>query len=224
MKKVFILIFVGLLSCDFKNKNNESLTIDDIDSTILYVDTTTVLGEHYKAIFRTDNVLYVTKSNGDTILKESDLFQNFEFKDFNNDGHNDLMISYISNNPIQDLFLFDTDKMDFKKVKDFSNYLESKPITGTKYYYSYHRSGCADMNWDSDLFYLDQFSTICIGNISGRQCDGDKFGIYINLIDGDSKRLIEVLPIETIESYPDTKWGLIKEYWTRNYNKFEKGQ
>lgn len=80
------------------------------------------------------------------------------------------------------------------------------------------------MNWDSDLFYIDQFSTYCIGNISGRQCDGDKFGIYINRIDGDSKKLIETLPIETIDNYPDNKWGLIKEYWARNYNKFESGQ
>ena len=224
MERVLIILFVGLISCDFKSKDKESLTSEHIDSTILHVDTTTVLGEYYKAIFRTDNILYVTNSNGDTILKEADLFQNFEFKDFNGDGNNDLMINYISNIPIKDLFLFDIETMKFRKVKDFSEYPESEPITGTKYYYYYHRSGCADMNWDSDLFYIDQFSTYRIGNISGRQCDGDKFGIYINRIDGDSMKLIETLPIETIDNYPDNKRGLIKKYWEKNYNRFDSGQ
>jgi hypothetical protein len=222
MTRLTLLWSVVLLSsCSTKK---ELVEVKSIDSTILHVDTTTVLGEHYKAIFRTDNMLYVTKANGDTVLKESNLVPDFEFSDFNGDGHRDLLISYISNIPVKDLFLFDIHERNFKKVEGFSNYPESKPITGTPYFYSYHRSGCADMNWDSDLFYIDQFKTNLIGNISGKQCEGEKIGILITRIDGEAKKLIDTFPIEAIDNYPENKWGFVKEYWTKNYNKFNGSQ
>ncbi len=196
------------------------IEVNSMDSTILRIDTTTILGEHYKVIYRTDNMLYVTKANGDTVLKESNLFGDFEFSDFNGDGHSDLLINYVSNIPIKDLFLFDINKQNFKRVEGFSNYPESKPIIGTPYFYSYHRSGCADMNWDSDLFYIDQFKTNLIGNISGKQCEGEKFGIIITRIDGEARKLIDTFAIEAIENYQENKWGFIKKYWTENYTKF----
>jgi hypothetical protein len=221
LKRLLLILCVGLISCDFKSKTQETLVVVDNDTTILHTDTTTILGEKYKAVFRTVRFLYVIKSNRDTVLKEPDLFYQFEFIDFNQDGNKDLLISYVSNIPVKDLLLFDSVGKKFKKVKNFTKYPEPEPITGTRYYYSYHRMGCADMNWDSDLFYIDNFDTHCVGNISGRQCEGEKPGIFINQVTGDSRKLIETLSIETIDKYSNGKQGLIKEYWTKNYDKFK---
>ena len=79
------------------------------------------------------------------------------------------------------------------------------------------------MNWDSDLFYIDNFKAIRIGNIAGRQCDnrdGEKDAVYIHKVYGDKEKLFKTLPIDTIGKYKDFKWGFIKEYWTKNYKLF----
>ncbi len=70
---------VLLSSCSAKK---ELIEVKSIDSTILYADTTTVLGEHYRATFTSDNILSISKTNGDTVLKESNLFGDFEFSEF----------------------------------------------------------------------------------------------------------------------------------------------
>jgi hypothetical protein len=195
----------------------------DIDSTIVYADSAKIKGEFYIAFYKTDDVLYVVNSKGDTVLKASDLYSNFEFDDFNADGFKDIRIHYMSNVPVvQDLLLFDKTERKFKLVDDFSSFPDPNPIKGTKYYYSYHRSGCADMNWDSDLFYLASFKAIRIGNISGYECENRdiKNGIYIRKIKGDQKTLQKTIPINILEKYKDYKWGFIKDYWTKNYKRF----
>ncbi len=79
------------------------------------------------------------------------------------------------------------------------------------------------MNWDSDLFYIQDFKAVKVANISGIGCSdkvGKKDGIYVSKLRGDKKRLMQTLPISTIERFKDYKWGFIKEYWTKNYRKF----
>lgn len=196
-----------------------------IDTTLYHVDSAIILGEKYIAIYKTNDTLYVLNKKSDTILKLPDLHPNFEFNDFNGDNAKDIRIHYLSNVPaIQDLLLFVKSKRNFKLVKDFSNFPDPNPIKGTKYYYSYHRSGCADMNWDSDLFYIENYKAIRIGNISGRQCDnrdGEKDAVYIHKVYNEKEILFKTLPIDTLKSYKDFKWGFIKEYWTKNYKLFK---
>lgn len=199
-------------------------TENRIDTTLLHVDSTKVLGKSYLAIYKTNDTLYVLNEKADTILKAGDLHPNFEFDDFNGDGLKDIRIHYSSNVPaIQDLLLFDKQKKNFRLVDKFSDFPDPNPIKGTNYYYSYHRSGCADMNWDSDLFYLSNFKAIRIGNISGRQCDnrdGEKDGVYIYKIRNNKETLYRTLPIDTIWKYKNFKWDFIKEYWTKNCKLF----
>ncbi|NRS90343.1 hypothetical protein HNQ02_003283 [Flavobacterium sp. 7E] len=193
------------------------------DSTIIHKDSVVILGDFYKAIYKSDDFLYVTNSQGDTIVKESYLHPNFEFDDFNNDNLKDIRIHYMGNGAaVQNLLLFDKYKKTFILVKDFSNFPDPLPIKGTKYYYSYHRSGCADMNWGSDLFYIDNYKTICIGNVTGYMCDekDEKYGIYIYKIIAKKEVFIKKLPISTLGKYKDWKWGFIKEYWNTNFMKF----
>ncbi|MCF1193123.1 hypothetical protein LRR18_16160 [Mangrovimonas sp. AS39] len=195
-----------------------------IDSTILRVESETIDDMLYTATIRTDYTLCLTDSIGKIVFKIENSYPNIEFIDFDNDGNKDLMISYISNVPgIQDFVKYDSKGKSFKLIENFPKYPDSKPIKGTKYFYSYHRSGCADMNWDSDLFYIEDFKTIKIGNISGRECNNEGIddGIYIYKIRVDNKDLIETLPIDTINKFQDYKWGFIADYWTKKYNEFK---
>lgn len=198
-------------------------TGSSIDSSIVYADSAVILDEVYKVLYKANDMLYVLNPKNDTILKAADLHQNFEFDDFNADGMKDIRVHFLGNVPFDELLLFDKTKKNFRLVKDFHDFPEPIALQGTKYYYSYHRSGCADMDWDSDLFYLDNYKAIRIGNIAGRQCDnrdGVKDAVYIHKVNGTKETLFKTLPIDTIWKYKDVKWGFIKEYWTKNYKQF----
>ncbi|MBX7153557.1 MAG: hypothetical protein K1X91_01255 [Bacteriodetes bacterium] len=196
------------------------------NDTILYSDTTVILGRTYYAYSLRNDLFLIKDKQDDTLLIEKELPPNFEFKDFNGDGCEDVMLYHYSSNTggVYDLILYDRVKKTFRFIENFPDFPEPIKIRNTKFYYSYHKSGCADMNWDSDLFYIDNFKTIRIGNISGEGCNNRnmKDGIYIYKIRGKKETLFTTLPISTIEKYTDYKWGFIKEYWTNNCNDFSK--
>jgi hypothetical protein len=194
-----------------------------IDSTILSVDTATIDGIQYKAIFKTNDDFYILDSNENIVFKSNVYSRSFEFVDFDNDGMKDILFNYNSNIPINDLLLYDINNKGFTPVEDFSKYPEPIKIKGTKYFYSYHKSGCADMIWDSDLFFIQNFRAVPLGYISGDGCidEEEKGGIYIYKIKGDKKTLFKTFDIETINKFTDNKWGFIKDFWTNNYMDFE---
>src|SRR5690606_22364203 len=143
-------------------KTSEQLTIiqPDIESKIITSDTTIILGEKYIGFGTNELKLIVLNAKGDTVFNQPDLYFEFEFLDFNSDSLSDIVITRLSNVPgIQDLLLFDKTKMSFTMVGGFDKFPDPKPIHGTNYFYSYHRSGCADNFWESDLFYIDNFET-----------------------------------------------------------------
>ncbi len=152
-----------------------------------------IKGTSFHAVSLAGGLLYMVNQGEDTIVKENAV-NDCILKDIDGNGLPDLMISHISNVPgIADLFMFDERIASFRKVEDFSRFPAAEDLKGTSCFYSYHRSGCADRNWDSDLFYIKDFKTYCIGNIAGRECgDTDpKDGIYISTVRGDSAVLIE---------------------------------
>ena len=180
---------------------------------------------HKKYIgFLKEQHFYLMNAKGDTLIRQQDYYHQFEFRDFNKDGHKDILLYLASNTPAMiDLFLFVPSTKKFKMVQSMTNFPAAEKITGTKYYYSYHKSGCADLNWDSDLFYIQGFNAICVANISGVGCNDKvekKDGIYISKVRDEKKVLMQTLPIETIKRFKDYKWGFIKEYWIKNYNRF----
>ena len=90
----------------------------------------------------------------------------------------------------------------------------------TGFYYSYHRSGCADSNWDSDLFVIKNHRAIRIGNISGIGCEGTgKQEFSSRKLEKKKKELIKEILREP--GYYDDKWDFIKNYWTKNHEKFK---
>ncbi len=194
-----------------------------IDSTILNADSSVIEGRIYKVIYRTDEFFYILDSHDKIIFKSKDYYKFYEFSDFDNDGNKDILFSYIGNVPRKDLLLYEAKNKNFRAVENFSNYPEPIKIEGTKYYYSYHRSGCADRNWDSDLFFIENFKTYKLGTISGRECENrdEKDGIYIYKSKENKETLTETRDINLIHEFQNDKWDFIKEYWTKNYKKFE---
>jgi hypothetical protein len=228
MKSMNLLFFFILTwSCSFAQQN-----ILENDSNIVAIDSVSINHKIYKAIFTLNetshipySTLYILNSNGLIIFQDStnNDFANSKFIDFNGDGYKDLLISYVTNVPgIQDLILFDPQNNKFRKVTDFTEFPASQKIKGTNYYYSYHRSGCADMYWDSDLYELKNNQIKKMGHIAGRACNDPelKDGIYIFTVLDKKEKKISFYPIETLNNYKNGKWGFIKSYWTKNHNKF----
>jgi hypothetical protein len=152
-----------------------------------------------------------------------------KFPDFDRDGNKDIILTYMGNNFTYYLYLFDKTNNIFKIVDGFERFPEAIQLkTNPKYYYSYHRAGCADMNWVSDLFYIDNFRSIHIGHIYGKGCDFEVkenpqvIEIY-KITDNreENGKLIEKLPyLKSISDFGD-KCKFIEKYWNKNYEKFD---
>lgn len=166
--------------------------------------------------------LIVFNARWDTLYTKAGVVYDYEFYDFNNDGHNDILIHRPSNTPSEfDVALFTAKSNRFIEVKNFY-YPAAVHIKNTDFYYSYHKAGCADLNWVSELFYIENYTAISLGIIEGKGCDGpyDKREILISKIINDSATKLETLSIDTIGKFEGYKWEFIEKYWTKNYRKF----
>ncbi len=184
------------------------------------VKTSTVGGKQYSGYLGQQG-FYLMKSKKDTVLqlKQADYFD-FHFKDFNQDGYEDIYLEWSGNIPERySLYLFVPSKGRFKELKNFSNFPSAKPLVGTNYYYSYFPSGCADDAWGSYLFCIKGYSAIKMAKIKGDGCGIDD-GISIFKVINNKENPIKRLPLNTINKYRDGKWGFIKSYWQKNYSVF----
>jgi hypothetical protein len=191
------------------------------DSTSYSVKTVTIEGKKHTGFLNISGFYLLNFQNKTVVFKPGDYFT-WEVKDFNGDGNKDLFLDKRGNTPERyDLLLF-VSANHYRQVEEFELFPAPTQIKGTKYFYSYHKSGCADMNWDSDLFFLQDFKAVRIGNISGRECEnsGIKDGVYISKVRGEKKTLVKTLSVSTLAKYKDYKWGLIKDYWMKNYKQF----
>ena len=171
------------------------------------------------------NTFYLTTEGGKVLLQSEGGCFSWKFSDFNGDGFNDILLDFVTNTPDErDLYLYVVASHQFVPVKNFFDFPAAERIPGTHYYYSYHHSGCADFDWDSDLFYLRDFQAIRLGNISGVGCpadDREKPAIYIHKIRNTNEYLVKKFPIAVIERYQKNKWGFIEQYWKKHYLLFE---
>jgi hypothetical protein len=171
------------------------------------------------------NTFYLTTTRGKVLLQSDGGCSSWNFTDFNGDGFKDIVVSYVTNTPDEnDLYLYVASSHKFVRVQHFLDFPAAERIPGTHYYYSYHHSGCADQNWDSDLFYFRDFQAVRLGNISGVGCpadDREKEAIYIHRIRGARGILVNKYPISVVGRYRKNKWGFIKQYWTSHYPLFQ---
>ena len=191
-----------------------------IDSSI-YFQALQIQGKKYTVLL-TSSGCYILNTKKDTILRERGDYFGLKCLDFNQDGFPDVFLEESSNTPeMYSLLLYDPLNGRFKKVKNFDLFPSPTRIARTKYYYSYHKNGCADLDWVSDLFYLDHFRTKLIGKIHGSGCEPDtNQSIHIYKVNGPKQILYKILPISIINSYRDSKWGFIKQYWSKKYTRF----
>lgn len=154
---------------------------------------------------------------------------NIEYVDFDKDKSRDILLTYGGNNATYYLYLFDNRTNTFRYVKGFDNFPEAIQLQANpRYYYSYHRAGCADLNWVSDLFVIENFRAIHKGHIYGRGCDSDTKSepqtIYIYRIrnnNEEDKKLVARLPLLSYIASFGEKWTFIGRYWNRNYRRFQ---
>ena len=82
----------------------------------------------------------------------------------------DIRTFVFSNTPNQcENYLYDKENKTFRLVEDCD--LDIQLIKGTRYYYSYNRAGCADMNWESYLSKIENYKLVLLGYIHGQGCD-----------------------------------------------------
>ena len=106
------------------------------DTNSVYIHTATISKKKYIAFFN-EQTFYLLNSKGDTLITKSDYYNDYEFKDFNKDGHPDIILHQSGNTPgVLDLFLFLPARETFREVKQFRDFPDPKQINGTKYYYS----------------------------------------------------------------------------------------
>lgn len=147
----------------------------------------------------------------------------FTVIDFDKNGSTDILVDYIANNSECYLYLFDSVDFKFKFVEGYVRFPAGEQLTSNPaLYYSYHRAGCGDMDWVSDLFTIQDFSTIHLGQLYAEACDSSdprQISMFKVLNNTDEEiSLIERFP------YPDTiddKYEFIEEYWNKNYLKFK---
>ncbi len=176
----------------------------------------------FTAYFDTEDNFFIKNSKNKIIFQSKEMTHDFDFIDFNKDGNLDLIVKFPTSTA-NELFLFDNKKRTLRRVNNFSDFPAPIHIRGTKYYYSYHSSGCADSCWDSDLFYLKNFKAVRIGNISADYFNDDgKIEINTYKMTNARKTLIKNYPSDKILSkYKEYKWGFIEDYWNKNYLQFE---
>ena len=166
------------------------------------------------------NVIDTIESGGLAYIK---------YPDFNKDGNADILLDYIGNNSTYFLYLFDPLTNKFREIENYSKFPDAIQLkTNSKYYYSYRRTGCADMNWVSDFFKIQNFKIIHLGHIDGQGCDFEikenpqVIKIY-KVTDNkeENGKLVEKLPyLKFIPEFGD-KWDFIEKYWNKNYIQFE---
>ena len=182
--RIISTIFLLTISFQlFAQKKKET----QIDTLSYSQQTVKIQGKIYNGYLTPDGFQLLNLKNGIHLRHSGDYFT-WKFEDFNKDGYKDIYLDKGGNTPERfDLLLNVPTTKSFRQVRDFEKFPAPENLIGTKYFYSYHKSGCADMNWDSDLFYIKDFKTIRVANISGRECgnSGIKDGLYINKLTGD---------------------------------------
>ncbi|MEP1487365.1 MAG: hypothetical protein ABJK28_02940 [Algibacter sp.] len=199
---------------------------DNLNESVLEQDSIICIQQSEKGIkFETCLKKYdffvLKSSNGNTLYRNDNNPSEFILKDFNEDGFSDIELHFITNVPdVNEILIFNPISKTFTEIENFWEFPAAKKIRKVNLYYSYQRSGCADSNWDSDLFYLKENKAVKIGNIQVIECNNESVnGIYFYIVNGNKKKLLKYISIE--HKNFENKWEFIEKYWTKNYKKFE---
>lgn len=208
------------------NPGNEEWTSKDSITRAYHIGTANkvsgkILGIEYHAFW--DENEYsgcITNSKNDTLVKDKSLNSNPEFTDFDQDDLTDIVFrSNIKNE--YDLIKFDTLTKRFRKVENFNKFPDPKRIANSKYWFSYHSAGCADECWESDLFYVENYKAVKIGNISKYYIDENgNIDFTINKVIKGKLISLQHIDKKLAVDWEKDKFESIENYWKANYVKF----
>lgn len=243
MKYIFFIISVVLtVSCQRENKqikhikkSKEKLVEKEVKSKYnnikeeypLVIDTLKIDSQKFIVIqndprdYRRMNLSILDNKNDTIYVHDGFATNGFEFEDFDANGILDIRLLQITNvGGISELISYDKLQKKFKPVKNFENFPEPKRIKKTNYWISYHKSGCADINWGSELFTIRNFEAIKLGEIEGLGCEGEKEnGIFVYKTRNESR--VKMYSEKRKPGYYSDKWDFIEKYWNKNYLSFE---
>lgn len=198
------------------------------------MDTTlkSINGTIHISVNRIDsNLALLTSTYSSKIALHDTIYNSFasiDFPDFDNDSYNDILLTYLGNNPTYFLYLFDPNTQKFKSIEGYMKFPDAIQLkVNSNFYYSYHRAGCVDMNWVSDLFKIENFKIVHLGHIYGQGCPSNVkqfprvINIYkVTLNEKVKEKLISKLPYLKYIGRLSDKWSFIEKYWNKNYQKF----
>lgn len=225
-----ILIISTLISsCNFKQKEKElkenKENIVEIENVVYKKDTIKINGEYYIQILEDEDFRCQTTMNGDTVIKSEIFYHDAIIYDINGDGYEDIEVRINTNvGGVSDTYFYDAENKQFRIVEGCE--FDLRLIKGTtSYFYNYHRAGCADLAWESDLCKVQNFKLTRVARTYGNGCTFEKsYEIKIFKVKSNGNEeeeiLIETLPYKKNISKNDKKWVFIEKYWNKNYQKF----
>jgi hypothetical protein len=224
---ILSLLFI-LTSCTLKSNENaidkgqqdkSSIHSEMLnpDTSTFHTDTLTINNQQLVQTLKDKRFYGLTSLSSDTIVHFEDYYFKAEFVDIDEDGYKDIRVFAFSNSPNQcDNYFFDRSLKTYKRIEGSD--LDIQLIKGTKLFYSYNRTGCADMNWESHLSKIENWKEVNIGFINTNACGDKNDGVYIYKVNGEKQTLIKRLPIK---KFNNDKFEFIKQYWTKNYQTFK---
>ena len=97
-----------------------------------------------------------------------------EYFDFNDDGFTDIELNFSDLRFFSKIYLFDSENVTFKKIKNISHFPSPRKLKKKKnLYYSYESTGCADGDWKSILFKIKGFEIIKLAELHVDGCEYD---------------------------------------------------
>jgi len=167
----------------------------------------------------TKRVYCITTIYGDTIVPFSDNYRLIDLYDIDQDGHIDIQFFFNNNEYNQcETYLYDKVNKVFRLLENCK--VAPYKINKTDFYYTYMPTGCANNNWESYLYKLEDFQLIPYGRIDGRGC-GKKRMIYIYRITGEEEILKKKYRYEKAIAKigGSSRLDFYRNYWRANYLK-----
>ena len=198
-----------------------------------YWDTTWVVEsnkfEFHAQHFSPSHSFLSLKKNGELVFRDSTDYagprESGVFTDFNSDGHPDFLMHWIGQSPYDRLYLYDKNSQSYYNVKGFKEERSAQALKQHKdLYFSYSKAGCADNNWYSYLFKIEDKAVKRLGTIWGNGCLEEIDDWYIEIRkNGEEQdfRVVDTYPFDTLKTFNQYKWEFIEKYWEQYAQKFK---
>lgn len=145
-----------------------------------------------------------------------------EYTDFDGDGLEDIRLHYSDLSFFTIVYLFDPKEVKYKKIENSHDFpWPQKVANRAGLYFAYEAKGCADAQWESTLFTIQNFKMVPLAKIGVINCELPPKIDYWIMEEPDKKQLVsnEAFPFDG--TYLATKFESIKAFWEEGYKKMK---